>query len=122
MTDIAPPQLTTDPGYRLEYIVRDETWYAGADRRLDDRPALTVVKSADGGGCDWEFQIKDYTAELREPAIQAQVFHDAFAAYTEIAPFFAALAAERPSSLAEVQGILDRLGFADGTQRTEPRA
>jgi hypothetical protein len=113
-------RLTTDPGYRLEYIVGHEAWYADANKMVDPNPYLGVAKAADEGGCAWEFQIADRTEAIGRPAIQVQIFDDAFAALVELAPVFAVFADEGPTTLAEVREILDRFGFVDATARTSP--
>ena len=48
------------------------------------------------------------------------MFQDSYAAFTEIAPFFATLADQRPTTLDEVRAILDGLGAVDETPRTSP--
>lgn len=105
-------QLTTETGYRLCYIVPFEAFYRSVVR---DR-AITVSKSADGGGCDWEFQI----VEHHNIGIRAEIFDDAFRAFTEVAPLFTALAEQRPTSLDDVRALLDAFGLADETERTNP--
>jgi hypothetical protein len=121
-TTTTDQKLTTDPGFRLDYIVTDEAWYSrvsGIDR---DEPSITVSKSADGGfGCAWEFTIADKRKALGGRAgVQVQVFDDAFAAFVELAPLFATLAAERPNTLDQVRVLLDELGLVDATERQRP--
>lgn len=114
--------LTTDPGYRLEYIVSDDAWYAEANRHVNTDPYLNIAKVADGGGCAWEFQIVDKSRTIGQPATRVEVFDDAFAAFAEVTPLFAAIADEHPAALDEVREILDRFGFADATTRVNPTA
>ncbi len=107
--------LTTDPGYQLTYTVYQEAWYA----QPGQRPELVVTKATKEGGCAWEFTIEDYTEKLNHPAIRVQIFDDAWQAFAEIPELFAELARNGRSTLADVQGILDGLGFVDATERTE---
>lgn len=110
---MTPERLTTEPGYRLCYIVPSEAYY----RRVVDRQCVTVSKSADEGGCAWEFDI----TQQSNIGIRVEAFDDAFEAFTEIAPFFAALATRRPTSLGEIRVLLDAFGLPDVTQREDPR-
>jgi hypothetical protein len=114
-----PESLTTDPGYRLEYVLPHEAWYAEAHQQISPQPEVTITKAAKGGGCAWEFQLVEY--ELSDTTIQARIFEDAFAAFVELAPLFTVLAAERPKTLAAARAILDRLGFVDATERVQAR-
>jgi hypothetical protein len=112
--------LTTETGYKLAYIDGRAAWYMQR-RPQDERDYLTVCKSADDGGVGWEFQVVNYTEKLRTPALHVEIFDDAWAAFAEIAPVFAALAVERPQTLDAVAELLDRFGFADQTERDQPR-
>lgn len=119
MTDATATPMTTDAGYRLEYIVGDEQWHAETWRTGNgDDPTLVVSKSGERGG--WEFHIHDRSAKLQIPAVQVRIFDDAFAAFAEIGPFFTTLAAEQPTNLDQVREILDLLGFVDATERQMP--
>lgn len=104
--------LTTEPGYRLAYIVPKEAYYA----HVVFEEAVTVGKFADEGGCDWEFDVVHHP----NVGIRAEVFDDAFAAFAEVAPLFAALVERKPRTLQAVRDILDDLGFADQTARESP--
>lgn len=118
---IASALLTTEPGYRLEYVVTAEAYWANVHHAADPRSAINVSKAAEGGGCAWQFKIADFGVMVDgQPHIQVRVFEDAFPAFVELAPFFAALAERRPSRLAEVRELLDNFGFVDATQRVEP--
>ncbi|MEU3452268.1 hypothetical protein ABZ671_01295 [Micromonospora sp. NPDC006766] len=114
MTD-PTAKLTTTAGYRLDYIVTAEAWHA----RLGEDAKLNIRKASLGGGVFWEFAIVAKPS-LGPDAIKLEMFDDAFAALTDVAPLFASLAAEQPSGLDEVRVILDRLGFVDSTDRTGP--
>ncbi len=113
-------RLTTDPGYRLEYIVGHEAWYADANKMADPDPYVGVIKAHEEGGCDWEFQIVDRAEGVGKPSLQVQIYDDAFAALVELAPLLATFADERPTTLADAREILDRFGFTDVTSRTSP--
>lgn len=104
--------LTTEPGYRLAYIVPKEAYYA----RVVSEEAVTVGKFADEGGCAWEFQVVHHSGI----GIRAEIFDDAFAAFAEVAPLFAAFVERKPQTLQTVRDILDGLGFADQTVRESP--
>ncbi|WP_328344728.1 hypothetical protein [Micromonospora sp. NBC_00421] len=114
-------RLNAGPGYTFTYTVAHEAWWWPARRKADPLPTLMVAKAADGGGCAWEFAVvhKQFTA-VDQAAIQVRVFNDGFAAYTEMAPFFAALADQQPTTLDGVRAILDGLGVVDATERTNP--
>ncbi len=105
--------LSTEPGFRLAYIVPHEAHY----RNVVTERSVTVMKAADRGGVGWEFEV----VEHRGNGIRVEMFDDAFAAFAEIAPLFTALAEDPPGSLDDVRVLLDRLGFTDATQRTDPR-
>lgn len=109
-----------DPNYRLEYIIAKEAWWRDATRNIDPDPYISVIKAHRGGGCDWEFQITDRSRTIKSAAVRIGIFDDAFAAFTEIPELFAALAAERPTTLDAVRKILDRIGAVDATERTRP--
>lgn len=118
--DLADGQLAAEPGYRLTYIVAHQAWWANAARSATGSdPELYVHKESDGGGIAWEFTIVDRSRTIGRPSVQVRVFHESFAAFAELAPLFAALAAERPDTLGTVQAMLDRFGFTDVTQRRE---
>lgn len=119
-TTFAP--LTTDAGYRLEYIVAHEAWYGDAIRSAGQTdPQINIVKAVvGGGGAAWEFTITDRSALVNRPAIQVRVFDETFSAFAECAPLFAALAERQPTNLDGVRAILDELGFTDATERVQP--
>lgn len=103
------------PGeYILEYKVTGEAWYADALRE-ESRNEINVVAAHPEGGCAWEFTISQY--DLSGEAVRVSVFDDAFDAFTMLDDFFAALAAEAPSTLQHVRHILDRIGASDSTER-----
>jgi hypothetical protein len=104
-------RLTTDPGYSLNYVVPHEAFYC----RVVNDVSVTVQKSADDGGCAWEFSVVEHP----RIGIRVEVFDDAFAAFVEVPEFFTALAQSRRSNLDSVREILDDLGFEDATQRVE---
>lgn len=121
MTDFAITRLDAGPGYTYTYTVTEEAYWWYARRLADRRPTLMVAKAADGGGCAWEFTVvhKQFTV-VDQAVIQVRVFNDGFAAFTEMAPFFAALAEQQPTTLDQVRVILDGLGVVDATERVDP--
>ncbi len=119
-TSTTRTQLTTDPDCRLEYIVTHETWYADAHRKVSPYPEITISKSAIGGGCACEFKLVDKTESIGRPVVQVCMFDDSWAAFAELAPLFAALAAEQPNTFGEVRVMLDEFGFVDATERMRP--
>ena len=119
MTD-QTARLDAGPGYTFEYVVNTEAWWWPATRRTDPRPKLMISKAYHGGGCAWEFQVVRRDFSDGQHAIKVGVYDDAFAAYTEMAPFFAALADRRPTTLDGVRAILDGLGVVDATERVNP--
>lgn len=106
-------QLTTEPGYRLEYIVSHEAYYRSVVRER----SVTVGKNATEGGCAWEFDVVEHP----NIGIKVGIFDDAFQAFAEVAPLFAALAERQPRDLREVRSLLDELGLVDATQRNDPQ-
>src|SRR5437879_2598105 len=103
----------------LAYVVTHEAWYANA---LPDRhPEISVLASAEGGGCAWEFMVEEVDLSPSGPAIRVKVFDDAFAVFAQMPEFFAALAAEKTDALDGVREILDRLGAVDETERRSSR-
>ncbi|MEV2239564.1 hypothetical protein [Micromonospora sp. NPDC049891] len=121
MTNPTATTLNAGPGYTYTYIVAEEAYWWHARRKADPRPTLMVAKAADGGGVAWEFAVvhKQFTV-VDEATIQVRVFNDGFAAFTEMPPFFAALAEQKPATLDGVRAILDGLGVVDATERTDP--
>jgi len=105
--------LTTESGYRLVYVIPQDAWY----RNVVTEVSITVSKAADEGGCAWEFSV----VEHRDIGIRVEVFGDAFDAFAEIPEFFAELAKVGRTTLDGVREILDDLGFADATERTQRR-
>ena len=101
---------------RLAYIVSHEAWYA---RAMPDRqPEMSVMAAAEGGGCAWEFTVREADFENRgQRPVSVTLFDDAFAAFAQIPEFFAALATEDYTTLSAVQALLDGFGAADETDR-----
>src|ERR1051325_118731 len=107
------PTLKAEPGYRYSYIASHETWYADRTRK----PALNIVKRAVDGGCAWEFNVVEHAGI----GVRADIFDDAWTAFTEIPELFAELArAGHRTMLTEVREILNDLGFEDATERVKP--
>ena len=108
------PESTSPPVTAGKYVVDHEDHRRQAARRPNDLPAISATVGS------WEVLLVDYSGELGEPAIQMEIFDDAFAAFTEIPWFFTTLATERPNTLHQVRTVLDRLGFVDATERVQP--
>jgi len=83
----------------------------GADHEIS---VARVDDPAVDDGCHWEFCMEWHTLG-RKPAVRVHVFDDAWAAFTEIRPFFGWLARSHgpPPSLAEVVEVL-RINAPDG--------
>jgi hypothetical protein len=111
------PPITLPDGLVFAYYVSHEAYYA--DAVTHRQPEIMVAAVNPEGGARWEFGVRQHDLGSID-AIRVEVFDDAFAAFTQARPFFDALAAERPSTLAEVRTILDRLGAMDQTARTAP--
>jgi len=91
------------------FVVTHEAWWS--EHLVQRNPEIMV-----NGGA-WEFGIRYHSIR----AIRAEVFDDAFAAFTEAPEVFAALAEQRPTTLDEVGDILLGLGYQDTTDRVNPR-
>lgn len=103
----------------LAYIVSHEAYYSDSARTPGEKPHLNVQAAATGGGVAWEFEVSEWHLD-REPSTQIEVFSDAYAAFADIPEFFALMREHSPGTLREVRGILDSLGAADETKRTDP--
>jgi len=115
MTSSALPEDT-----HLAYTITHEAWYA---RSLpDDRREINIAASAEGsgGGVAWEFTVEEVNLGSHGPEIRVKVLDDAFAAFTQIPQFFAALEAENVKGLDEVRHLLDKMGATDETERRGP--
>ncbi|MER7331774.1 MULTISPECIES: hypothetical protein [unclassified Micromonospora] len=120
-TNAAVRALNPGEGYRYEYVVTHEAWYyAGTVKEISPHPEIIVHKAALAGGCAWEFTIADYSAKIRPGTIRLKMYGESFDALAEIAPFFAALAEDKPDTLDGVRELLDSLGFTDATERIRP--
>lgn len=104
----------------LAYTVSHEAWYA-RHPGIVDQPQIMVAASAQGsgGGVGWEFSVSEHDFDRTRP-ISIRLFDDAFAAFTQIPEFFAAVAAEGTGTLDGVRALLDRLGAVDETDREDP--
>ena len=114
MTSNALPEDT-----HLAYTVTHEAWYA---RSLpDDRREINIAASAGPGvGVAWDFTVEEVNLGSHGPAIRVKIFDDAFAAFTQIPEFFAALASEGVADLRDVCAVLDGMGAVDETERRGP--
>lgn len=107
----------------LAYIVSHEAYYWNAAKTPGEKPHLNVQASArgNGGGVAWEFDVSEHFLG-NEYCTRIEMFDDAYAAFAEIPEFFVLMRERRPGTLREVRGILDGLGAADETKRTDPYA
>lgn len=120
--DLIVSPVTPPPGYRFDYVVADETYYARYVRQAPGGryPEMWVRKDrlgeSDGVHADegWELNIVE-----KEGGIRVEVLCDAFTAFTDVPELFAALPHTSPT-LADVRALLDALGFVDATDRGTP--
>jgi hypothetical protein len=106
-----------DEDCTLTYVVQRETWYASSWSA--EKPAISVVAGADGGGCKWEFVVEQHS--LSGDVLRLQMFGDALDAFADIPEFFTALRDQKPSSLAELRVLLEGIGAKDATERVRTR-
>lgn len=104
-------------GTHLTYIVSQKHW----DTNIVPLPELYISASYTDGGASWGFPVREHTFSDRTTAIRAEVFHDAFAAFTQIPEFFAALADEEIVTLDGVRELLDRMGALEETRQEAQR-
>lgn len=105
----------------LTYVLEHEAHYADA---LDEgkTPAVSVVAAAAGGmGAHWEFRLREQQLLGGVPALRLEMFDDAFAAFSDIPEFFAALREHQPTTVAAAVELLKPLGAVDTTKRQEVR-
>ncbi|MGV9336641.1 hypothetical protein [Nocardia sp. NPDC003726] len=102
------------------YVLVHEAWYTNPQRV--QRPTLTVAVRDQDGAEEAEFEFEELPPGTLAPdsSLKLRVFDDAFGALAQLPEFLAALAAERPTTVAELVAILDRLGAEDITVRTRP--
>ena len=104
----------------LAYTVSHEAWYASTPGIVSG-PEIGIAASGEGsgGGVAWEFAVEEVDLGSHGKVIRLRIFDDAFAAYSQIPEFFAALDSEKIGSLDEVRDLLDRLGAVDETKRVQ---
>lgn len=122
------PTVTQIPNTRLDFVVSHETWHwnpsfieeGTVGEIFVQRSALTAEGEYDG--CIWEFPLVWMMVGANGPWLRAKVFHESFAAFTEVTALFNLLAAcETKNPPPEyVTGILLALGFNDRTERVNP--
>jgi len=105
----------------LAYIVSHEAYYWAAAKVPGEKPHLNVQAAASGGGVAWEFDVSEHFLGNAH-CTRIEMFDDAYAAFADVPEFFALMREHRPGTLREVRGILDGLGAADETKRTDPYA
>lgn len=101
------------------YIVSHEAWYSAAAHRGDRRHVL-IQAAAKDGGVAWEFQVEAYDDLGGHPALRLMMFDDSWDAFVHVPELFAALQAERPTTLPALRALLDQLGATDITDRETP--
>lgn len=109
--------MSLSTGDRLTYIATGEAWYAES---LTDEDRATIIISTDSDSAehgDWEFTIGQAPKLANPPALRMEMYDDSFRAFTEAPELFTALAAERPTALEALRGLLDKLGALDITPR-----
>lgn len=107
-------------GLALGYSATRETWHHRHSTFPGDVNVLMVgLYGQTGGGCRWEFAIDEEDAGGR--CLRVKIYDEAWAAFTEVPEFFAALAELGRGAMTEdVVPVLDRLGFRDMTARVNP--
>ena len=85
------------------------------------QPEIYVSATRAGGGCAWGFPVREYDLGGGRRGIRAEIFDDAFVAFTQIPEFFEDLADDEVCTLEAVQALLDRTGALDETRREVPR-
>jgi len=108
-------------GAQLVYTIPHETWLWSKqcrhDRSNGGRRSINVRADSREHGCVWEFEIVEY--DLKSTMLRIKMFADAWRAFVDLAPFFAALAVGSYESVYDVRILLDSLGAADKTRRPE---
>jgi len=105
-------------GTHLAYYDYRATWYPSREQAID-----ISASAGPGEGGAWDFTVTEKNLGTHGTAIKVEIFEDAFAAFTQIPGFFAALAtmASYPD-LDTVILLLKSLGAADETAREAPAA
>lgn len=109
--------MNLDTGTHLTYIVSQKHW----DTSIVPLPELYISASYQDDGASWGFPVREHTFSGGTSAIRVEVFDDAFAAFTQIPEFFAALADEEIATLDGVRRLLDRMGAREDTRREATR-
>ncbi|MGY5210019.1 hypothetical protein [Nocardia gipuzkoensis] len=102
------------------YVLVHEAWYTNPARV--QRPTLTIaIRDQDSDeAAEFEFEELPPGTLAPDSSLKLRLFDDAFGALAQLPEFLAALSAERPTTIAELVTILDRLGARDITVRTRP--
>jgi hypothetical protein len=105
------------------YVYHESQWWSQLSDELrpnGGRRCVQVAASARGrgGGVRWEFSV----VEVPDIGLKLSIFDDTWPAFQEIADFFRDLAVDRPSTLAEVVTLLERIGAVDETERPDQGA
>lgn len=111
----ATPLVSTfEPDCFLVYLY--PPWRVHQTAALSVRHAELWVSATDrNGGCVWEFIVAEHVFHTGEASTHVEIMNDAYQAFAQIPEFFAALAAEHPTTLPPVAQILARLGAVDLT-------
>lgn len=89
-------------------------------RNDDFKHELVVRAYVPDEGDLWRFTATDSEGAF-EPQVTVHVRTDHFEVYARFPEFFTALAEQKPSTVDEVAGLLDRLGVVDDTAVFERR-
>ena len=98
----------------LAYSLMHEAWYADVVKL--GKPTIMVGAASNGGGCAWEFVVTEHILGS-QTGIRLEMFDDSFDAFAQIPDFFTRLRTGKPSTLREVQALLDSMGAVDSTER-----
>jgi hypothetical protein len=109
--------MKLDAGTHLTYIVSHEQWGPA----IVPQPEIYVSAIYADGGCAWGFAVREYDLSGGRQGIRAEIFDDAFVAFTQIPEFFQDLVDDEVCTLDAVQALLDRTGALDETRREVPR-
>lgn len=102
-------------GYRYDYVVNKEAYYASVMKEPD---SIQIHRSHVEGGCAWKFSMT--RRNLGGGTLELKMFGDAWQAFGDAPELFEVLRKEQVRTLGELRTVLDALGFTDITQRESP--
>jgi hypothetical protein len=98
-------------GTRLTYVINRKNWHLDLLGGFPLPPQITVALVADGTGTVWEFAVFGHDDGTDAKSIKVIVPSSAFAAFTQIPEFFAALATgSNIATLDMATSLLCRIG------------